>query len=253
MKRLFSQQLCRRCSLVGILLLSAFGALLPSFAFAAPAGQQPKCPANDVKCVITYTNGQITDRQNTLKQFSDLVASSLSKSEITPTQASTLQTDAATNQGYLVTLKAKVDAETVQANARQDLNYLWTNVRILSVVLPRDYRTLELDYEINAETTMQTISPVIKDALPLVSATEQKQMNALYSDYASQLANAQPEIQTAGTAMPALTVNNFNNAYSSLWQPGKTAIDQALPLASTDLHTAASDLEQMANLVGVAI
>ncbi|HEX7736501.1 MAG TPA: hypothetical protein VF458_16750, partial [Ktedonobacteraceae bacterium] len=242
MKSLFSRSVLRWIALAGTLALLALSALLPATAFAASAEKQPNCAANNVKCVTSYGDTLIAIRQQLLHTLNDKVTASLKKNEITSAQASVLQADVATNLNYLKQYKQKLDAEKSVPSARQDLNDLWTKLRIYAVVLPRDYRILELDYEINAEVVMQNISPVIQAGLTYAPTDKQSQLNTLYSDYTKQIADAQPQVQSAQGALPALTVDNFNQ-HQDTFQANKNTADKALQTASTALFKAADDLK----------
>ena len=251
MKSLFFGSVSRRVALIGALALLVMSALLPTTAFAASNEKQPVCAANNVKCVITYGDTIIVKRQKALNTLNDKVTTALSNHEITSAQASVLQTDIAAAQSNLTNYKKKMDAEKSETSARQDITNLWTKLRIYAVVLPRDYRTLEFDYEVNAETLMQNISPVIQAGLTLVSTNQQSQLNPLYSDYSKQIANAQPQIQIAQGALPAFTVANYNQHYRS-FQTSKSTLDKALQQASDALFKASDDLKQMARILGIS-
>lgn len=252
MTRLFSPPTLGRIVLASMLALLAMSALLPVTAFAGVSEKQPNCAANDVKCVITYVDPLIAKRQQRLSELNDKVTTSLQKNEITSSQASALQADIAANLAYLTQYKKKVDAEKNVPSARQDLNDLWTKLRIYAVVLPRDSRILELDYEINAQTVMQGISPVIQAGLPLAPTDKQAQLNTLYNDFSKQLATAQPQVHAAQDALPAFTVDNYNQ-HNSLYHTNQNTADKGLQIASTALFKAADDLKQMAKLLGLQV
>lgn len=252
MKSLFSGSGPRWIALASTLALLVISALLPATAFAAGPEGQPKCATNDVKCVITYGDTLIVKRQRSLNALNTKTTVDLNNHEITDSQASVLKADVAAAQASLIDYKKRLDAETNVPSARQDLSDLWTQLRIYAVVLPRDYRTLNLDHQINAETLMQNIAPVIQAGLTYAPNDKQSQLNTLYNDYTKQLADAQPQIQTVQGALPAFTVANYNQ-HRADFQTSKDTTDKALKAGSTALFKAADDLKQMAKLLGLQV
>ena len=235
-------------ALLAVALLAA-AALIPATAFAA-SNQRPKCATDDVKCVITAGDTLIADRLTALNKLNSKISTDLSEHKITSDQASALQSDVSTNQSGLNTLKTKLDAETVAKNARADVLNIFTQFRIYAVVLPRDYRHLEMDVEINAKNVMQGVAPTIKTAIGNAPADKQSQLNSLYADYQKQVAAAETQIDTAQNDFPALTPANFNQNRAS-YESTRLALDNALKAARVDLHQAAKDLKQMANILGI--
>ncbi|HEY0753448.1 MAG TPA: hypothetical protein VGD98_05755 [Ktedonobacteraceae bacterium] len=249
-KKLNFRRVPKRFALLGSIVLLALGALLPVTAFAASAQQPTKCGADDVKCVISAGDALITKRLTDLKTLSSKIATDLSSHKITSDQASALQSDVSSNQSGLTTLKTQLDAETVAKNARQDAATIFTQYRIYAVVLPRDYRHLEMDIEINAEAVMQKAAPAIKTAIGAAPADKQKKLNSLYSDYEKQIADAQSQITSAQNDFPALTVANFNQNHTS-YEATRLALDNALKAARLDLHKAAGDIKDMTKILGI--
>jgi hypothetical protein len=252
MKKITFRRLSKRFALAGIVALVALSALIPATAFAASTQQQVKCGASDTRCVITAGDTLIANRLKSLDTLNSKIATDLSEHKITSDQASTLQADVSTNQTGLNTLKSKLDAETVTKNARQDVASIFTQFRIYAVVLPRDYRHLEMDIEINAQNIMQGVAPTIKSAISSAPADKQTRLNTLYSDYEKQVAAAQSQIAIAQNDFPALTPANFNQNRTS-FESTRQALDNALKQARVDLHQAAKDLKQMANVLGIQI
>lgn len=249
MKRYQMRRLPKHLAIVGILTLLAIGVLIPATAFAA-GRPQAKCAANDVKCVITAGDALIAQRLTALGTLSDKITTRLNDHKITGDQANALQADVTTNKTGLTNLKAKLDAETTTPAARQDVASVFTQFRIYAVVLPRDYRQLEMNIEINAKNVTQGAAPTIKAAIAKAPANKQARLNALFSDYQSQVAAAGVQIDAAQKDFPALTPANFNQHRASLVAT-KTALDTALKTARTDLHQAARDLKQMMNILGL--
>ncbi len=252
MKKISFRRVPACFALLGALAFVALCALIPATAFAASTQQQVKCGANDLKCVINAGDTLIANRLKSLDTLNSKITTDLNEHKITSAQASELQSDVSTNQTGLNTLKGKLDAETVTKNARQDVASIFTQFRIYAVVLPRDYRHLEMDIEINAQTVMQGVAPTIKNAIGSAPAGKQTKLNALYSDYEKQVAAAQSQIATAQNDFPALTPANFNQNRSS-FQSTRQALDNALKQAHTDLHQAAKDLRQMAAILGIQV
>src|SRR5579875_2130759 len=249
MKKFNLSTFSKRFAVFGVLALMAIGALIPATAFAAST-QPAKCAAGDVQCVITAGDTLIANRQTALNTLNSKVSSDLSSHKITADQASALQSDVSTNQTGLANLKTKLDAEKSAPAARQDVVNIFLQFRIYAVVLPRDYRRLEMDIEINAKAVMQGAAPVIQAAISKAPASKQARLNALFSDYQKEVAAAETQLDTAQTDFPAMTPENFNQNRTS-YESTRQALDTALKTARVDLHKAANDLQKMANILGI--
>ena len=249
MKKVDLRHVPKRFVFLGAVALMAVAALIPATAFAA-SSSQPKCAVNDAKCVISAGDTLITSRLTSLNTLNGKISSDLSAHKITSDQASALQSDVSTNQNGLNTLKTKLDAETVAKNARQDVLNIFLQFRIYAVVLPRDYRHLEMDIEINAKDVMQGAASTIKTAIGSAPADKQSQLNSLYSDYEKQVAAAETQLDIAQKDFPAMTPEDFNQNRTS-YESTRLALDNALKSARADLHQAAKDLRQMANILGI--
>ncbi|HEX7737248.1 MAG TPA: hypothetical protein VF458_20550 [Ktedonobacteraceae bacterium] len=250
MKKLHFRLTPKRFAIVSAIALLALGALIPATAFAASNQPQAKCAATDTKCVITLGDTLISNRLTSLNTLNGKISTDLSNHKITSDQASALHSDVSTNQTGLNNLKTKLDAETVAKNARQDAASIFTQFRIYAVVLPRDYRRLEMDIEINAKGVMQGVAPTIKKAISSAPAGKQAKLNSLYDDYQKQVAAAESQLDIAQHDFPAMTPENFNQNRSS-YESTRLALDTALKNARVDLHQAAKDLKQMANILGI--
>lgn len=242
------RSLAKYLATAGALGVMALCTLLPATAFAA-SNQGTKCAAGDVKCIITAGDTQITRRETSLNTLKTKISSDLNAHKVTSDQASALQSDVNTNQTGLTNLKAKLDAETSASAARADYVNIFLQFRIYAVVLPRDYRHLQMDVEMNAKAVMQKVAPEIKSAIGSAPADKQAQLNALYSDYQSQVAAAESQLDTAQQDFPAMTPENFNQNRAS-YESTRKSLDNALKTASADLHKAAKDLKEMAQILG---
>ncbi len=249
MKKLNLHNFSKRFAILAVMAVMAVGALVPATVFAA-SNQPTKCAATDVQCVITVGNTLIANRQTSLNTLSGKISADLAAHKITSAQASVLQSDVTTNQTGLSNLKSKLDAETSAAPARQDALNVVEQFRIYAVVLPRDYRRIEMDIEINAKTIMQGVAPTIQAAISKAPANEQAQLNALFSDYQKQVAAANAQLGTAQADFPAMTPENFNQNHAS-YESTRLALDNALRAARLDLQQAAKDLKEMANILGI--
>jgi septal ring factor EnvC (AmiA/AmiB activator) len=235
--------------------LGAFGtmaivlsALLPATAFAVTTQSSTKCGTN-VQCIITAGNQLITNRQNALKTLQAKITSAANAQKITSAQASTLQTDVTTNQNGLNSLKTRLDAETSAQAARTDVSNIYKQFRIYAVVLPRDYRTIEYDIELNVQTKMHAAIPAIQKALTAAPSGQQSRLNALFSDYQQQVTAAGTELGPLPNDFTAMTPSNFNQNRSS-YQATRLAVAKAERTARLDLHKAAKDLQQMVKIIG---
>ena len=250
MKKFNLRHFSKQFALAGAIGMMAIGALLPATAFAA-SNTGTKCAKGDVKCVISAGDTLISDRQTSLNTLNSKISADLTAKKITQDQANALQSDVSTNQTGLANLKTKLDAETTEAAARTDVANIFLQFRIYAVVLPRDYRTIEMDIEVNAKAVMQGVAPEIQAAINGAPASKQDQLKQLFSDYQTQVANAETQLDTAQNDFPAMTPENFNQNKTS-YESNRTNLDNALKTARQDLHQAAKDLHQMAQIMGLA-
>jgi multidrug resistance efflux pump len=236
------QHLPRRLAVVGTLAAVAAGLVVPATALAAPA---KTC---DLSCVIGVGDTQITNRLNALNTLSGKVTTHQNAGRLTSAQAASLQNDITTNESGLMALKAKLDAAPDVTTARQDVRSIYTDFRIYVVVLPRDYRIMWLDILSNVDAKLRSLQPKIEAAIDKAPASEQAQLNQLYSDYKAQLAEAEAQIDAAQGQIATLTVANFNNA-RTVFETAKLDMTTDLKTAHRDIHQAASDLHQMVTIL----
>lgn len=230
-------------------LFSLLALSIPATAFAASPTTTPKCTATDTQCWITLGDQLIAARQTSLTSLGNKVTERLNDKLITSDQANVLQTDVSTNASGLTALQTKLNAETTATAARQDVANIFLQFRIYAVVLPRDYRRLYLDIEVNIDAKLRGLSEQLKEAIQGAPASEQGQLNTLYNDYIAQLTSAESQFDVAQTDLTALTPSNFNynrSAYESSLNSLKTAeqtIHNALKQAGQDAHQIAKILK----------
>lgn len=249
MKKVSLRSCAQYMATAGAFALMAISVLSPMTASAASAAPT-KCAAGDVKCVITAGDQLITERQNALNTLSSKISTHLSAHRITSDQANALQADVSTNRTGLANLKTRLDAETTMSAARTDVMNIFLQFRIYAVVLPRDYRTIEMDVEINAKAIMKGVASTVEKAIDSAPASKQAQLKSLFSDYQAQVAAAEAQLDSAQKDFPALTPENFNQNKAS-YEATLQALNNALKAARADLHRAAKDLHQMAHILGI--
>ncbi len=246
MKKFDLRTFTKRLATFGVMGIMAAGALLPATASAAST----KCGATDVKCVIGVGDTLLNDRQAALSKLSAKISSDLSSKEINGDQASALQSDVATNQTGLTNLKAKLDAETTAKAAREDVAAIFTQFRIFAVVLPRDYRHLELNIEQNVKALLQNVAPGIQDAISKADAAKRDHLKDLFADYQKAVGAAETSIDTAQNDFPSMTPENFNLNRATYEQTRKAVIESVND-ARKNLHKAADDLKDMTSILGI--
>lgn len=250
MKKLNLRHLSKRFATLGALAIMAVGALIPTTAFAASnQSAATKCGTN-VQCVITAGDQLIANRQTSLNTLNGKISADLTAKKLTSDQASVLQSDVTTNQTGLSNLKTKLDGEKTIQGARQDVANIFLQFRIYAVVLPRDYRHIVFDIEVNAKDKMQDVAPSIKTAIANAPASEQAQLNSLFSDYQKQVAAAESQLDTVQNDFAALTPENFNLNRASYLNTLHT-LTNALKAARSDLHQGAKDLNEIAHILGI--
>ena len=227
----------------------ALGGAGAATALAAPAtATLTKCARTDVKCVIAFGDQRIDERTAALTKLNDKANSQVAAGHITSSQAGAIQADVTSNQSGLGTLKNKLDAETDADAARQDVRNIYAQFRIYAVALPRDYHEIVLDIMTNAQAKLAGLEPKLQQAIASAPASEQQQLNSLYSDYTAKVSAASTQITNANGLVSYFTPDNFNNnqaTYHTNWLNFRSDI-----LAGrADLRQAASDLHQMAQIL----
>jgi hypothetical protein len=237
----------RRLAAMGIfsmLAMLALGTFLPAAAFAAST----KCGSTDVKCVITAGDQLIAKRQSALTTLSGKVAAELKAGHINNDQANALQTDVATNQHGLTTLKSRLDAETGATAARQDVKNIFFEFRIFAVVLPRDYQQLHFDIERKLDEKMQDAKPQIQKAIADAHGDKKARLTTLYNNYVAHLKTAEAQFDIIQKNMPALTPASFNTNRAT-YEAKLRAVRAAEKTAHQAIHQAAQDLNQISHLL----
>jgi hypothetical protein len=235
--------------LVALTTLSIFALmlLLPSSVLAAST-QAQKCAPGDLQCVIAAGNQFIANRQASLTTLSGKVTTQLNDHHITSDQANVLQADVTTNQHGLSALKTKLDAETNVQAARQDVVNIFVQFRIYAVVLPRDYRRLYFDIEVNLDARLKSAEPRIQQAINHAPPSKQPQLNKLFNDYQAQLAVAEAQFDHAQADFPELTPSNYNYNRSS-YLASLANLKAAEQTAHNALVRAANDLHQIVQII----
>lgn len=242
MKRLVFFHMPARLATLGMLAALVAGvAALPATALAAPR-------VCDLHCVISYGDARIIERQAALTKLDTAITDRAQATHITSDQANSLHADVTTNSNGLGALKTKLDAETVVSAARQDVKAIYEQFRIYAVVLPRDYRTLELDIEINVAHKLKDLESKLQNAVDGAPSGIKDQLTTLYNDYVTQVSNAEAQIDAAQGELPQLTPANFNTN-STGYKTALTNLRNDVHTASKDLHQASKDLHAMSKLL----
>ena len=229
-------------------LFSLLALSIPATAFAASPTTTPKCSASDTQCWISLGDQLIAARQTALTDLGNKVTDRLNDKLITSDQANALQSDISTNASGLSALQTKLNAETNAAAARQDVANIFLQFRIYAVVLPRDYRRLYLDIAVNVDGKLRGLSEELKEAIQGAPQSEQGQLNALYNDYLAQLSTAEGQFDTAQSAFPALTPENFNYNRSG-YEASLKSVTTALETIHAALKQAGKDAHQIAQIL----
>ncbi len=236
----------RAAAVAGGLALLIAGAIVPLSGFAAAPANL--CAATDYQCVISYGDKAIAARQNALSTLNSRVTEQFTDKRVTASDNATLTGDISTNESGLSALKTKLDADTDATTARADFRSIYTAFRIYAVVLPRDYHELWLDMVIHKDGQLVSNETLIRDAINGAPASVQTQANQLFSDYQTQVTNAQAQTAAALQILPQLTVSAFNanpTAYKTTFGSYKTDIQTA----AQDTRAAIYDLHQIVRLL----
>lgn len=241
------QHIPQRFATFALLSLLALGILVPTTAFAA-TNANSKCASTDTQCIIAKGDQLIASRQTALTTLNGKVIARKNQNMITSDQANVLQSDISTNQSGLAALKSKLDAESNSKAARQDVANIFFQFRIFAVVLPRDYRRLYFDVEVNVDSKLRNLGPSVQQAISKAPAGEQARLNTLFNDYKNQLSTAESQFDVAQASFPSLTPANFNYNRST-YQATLSKLDTAEHTIHTALKQAGSDLHQIAQIL----
>lgn len=240
------RRMARMMAMGGALGLLAAGLIVPLAGFTSASSSL--CTATDTQCVITFGNARIAERQTALSTLNSRVNEVFSDGRISSADNSALVSDISTNESGLTTLKGQLDSASDAKTARADVRLIYTQFRIFAVVAPRDYHELWLDMLVHADNRLAGAEVVIKDAINGAPAGVQGQANTLFTDFTSQVSNAQGQTQAAQGIIPQLTPANFNanpTSYAATFGSYKTDIHSAA--AAT--KQAMSDLHQIVQLL----
>ncbi len=236
----------RMVAVGGALSLLAAGLIVPLSGFASVSSSL--CAATDTQCVITFGNARIAERQTALSTLNSRVNEVFSDGRISGADNSALVSDISANESGLTALKGQLDSAPDAKTARADVKMIYTQFRIYAVVLPRDYHEVWLDMLVHADNRLAGAEPVIQDAINGAPAGVQGQANTLFTDFKSQVSNAQGQTQAAQSIIPQLTPANFDanpTSYAATFGSYKTDIHSA----ATATKQAMSDLHQIVQLL----
>jgi hypothetical protein len=190
----------------------------------------------------------IAARQTALTTLSGKVSGRLNQQLISSDQAAVLQSDIGTNQQGLSALQTKLNGETNAQAARQDVVNILFQFRIFAVVLPRDYRHLYLDIAVTVDARLRGFGPKVQEAIQKAPASEQAQLQSLFSDYQNQLSTAEGQFDSAAADIVTLTPENFNYNRAS-YTSTLSNLTTSLKTIQTALHQAGQDLHQIAQIL----
>src|SRR5579859_52212 len=237
----------RRAAALGMLAALVAAVALPATALARPATSAAiRC--GDVQCVIAFGDTQITNRLDALGTLNTKAISEHSAGRISDSIFASISGDVSNDQQGLTQLKGKLDAETDITAARQDVKNIYVHFRVYAVVLPRDYREIWYGVMSFVDHKLRDLQPKLENAIAHAPASEQAQLNQLYSDYKGQLQEAESQLDAAQGQFATLTVNTFNNDLS-VYQTALSDAKTDEQTAHRDLHQASSDLRQMAGIL----
>jgi hypothetical protein len=244
MKRL---SLRRRILGLGALTALAVGVLVPVTALAAPAQTRAGCAGN-VQCIIQFGDARIAERQAALTKAAGTISGELSKGHITQDQANALLAYTGEGQTDMTQIKAKLDADTDATTARADVKAIFENYRIFAVLLPKAHFGLWADIATNVKDKLRDLQPKIQDAISKAPASEQQQLNSLFSDFQAQLSEAESQLDAAQGQYATLTIQTYNTDPTTY----KTAFEDCrndLKAAHTAIKQSASDLHQIVQIL----
>jgi len=245
------RRLPRRFVAVGALAVLAAGIAVPT-ALAAPAQPNGQCSGMTqsaiLTCVKQFGDTQIANRLTALNTLSGKVSDAQQKGHIGSDLANQLTGDVTTNENGLNALKTQLDGETTIAAARTDVHNIYWQFRIYAVVLPRDYHTLWLGILTHADQRLRGLQDKISDAIAKAPASEQTQLNQLFSDFKAQLQEAESQIDAGQGQLATLTVNNYNNA-RSVYETALGDLRTDTKTAQRDIKQAISDVHQIAQIL----
>ncbi|MEO7000891.1 MAG: hypothetical protein ABI068_03730 [Ktedonobacterales bacterium] len=204
--------------------------------------------AGNLQCVIQFGDARIQDRLTALNALSGKSNTQFQAGHITSDQNNQIQGDVTTNQDDLNTLKTKLDAETDITVARADVHNIYYQYRIFAIVLPRDYRELANDVMAHAKDRLKDGESTIQNAINGAPTSEQAQLNQLFGDYKTQVANAESQLDAAQELFPQLTPQNFDSNPASV-ETALSNIRNDQRTAHGDLKLAVSDLHQIRKLL----
>ena len=232
-----------RLALLGIALTAALTAMVfikggtASAASPQATGTPPthKGCGNNVTCVIDFGNAAIDLRLADLQKVIDRVNS---RPGLTESQRDPIITSANFATSGLHSLRQKLDAETVVANARADVQSIYSQFRIFAVQIPSDYAQLWLDDQSNIHDIFVSKEPTIEQMIQKYGSPGNTQ--ALYTDLLAQVNNAATSISNGQGLIASLIPANYPGTTQTL-----ATLKGDLKSTRTDLDAARNDLKQI--------
>jgi hypothetical protein len=164
---------------------------------------------------------------------------------VSATEKTSLQASITSQISTLTTLKATIDAETVAANLKTDIQSITKDYRIYMLVLPQGRIAAATDRVLTIVGDMQALAPELQTRIT-AAASAGKDMtaaNAAYTDMQAKIADANTQATAAVTETASLTPDQGNTTIAA---SNTAAIKDAaakIKTATTDLKAARADIQ----------
>jgi hypothetical protein len=180
---------------------------------------------------------EIERRINNLNQLSTRIGQMkrLSSSEISSLQASISSEITVMNN-----LKATIDAETVAANLKTDIQSITKDYRVYLLILPQGRIAAASDRVMTIVSDMQTLSTQLQTRI--TAAGNPSAAVSAYADMQTQITNANAAAQAAVSETQGLTPDQGNATVEASNKAALTDANAKLKTATADLKAARADI-----------
>jgi hypothetical protein len=155
---------------------------------------------------------------------------------LTDVDKASLQKTLAGQISSLMTLRAKIDADTDVTTLKDDVQSITKSYRVYALVLPQVQIIAAADRVLTIVDQMQALGAKLQTRIGASTSTDVAALQSAYADIQTKLADASAQAKAAATTVANLVPDNGDATT-------KTANDNALKDARTKIGAAEKDLK----------
>ncbi|MFA6006188.1 MAG: hypothetical protein WC764_00425 [Candidatus Paceibacterota bacterium] len=202
----------------------------------------PALAATQLETVIARSDKQIDAR---IADLNTLMARVQEMKNVSADQKTSIAADVQNNVGELTALKAKIDADTELATAREDEKSILGSYRVYALIIPRGHLIAAADRIATLVGMMTTLSGKLQTRIN-EAQTAGKDVTALQTaltDLNAKLADASIQASAAINYVAPLVPDNGDKAVAKANQAALKSARADIKVGTSDLHDARKDIE----------